>query len=78
MRIPNKRIAVHCAVVTILSTLMVSCNDDDITGNDGLFPGSSTESFYLAMPDGVRLALDVTIPQPLGAGVQVPTIVTMT
>ncbi|UCC49406.1 MAG: CocE/NonD family hydrolase, partial [Gemmatimonadota bacterium] len=78
MRIPNKKIAMHCAVVIILSTLMVSCDDDDITGNDDPFRSGSTESFYLAMPDGVRLALDVTIPQPLGAGVQVPTIVTMT
>jgi len=37
-----------------------------------------TESRYLTMRDGVRLAVDVTRPYPLQRGVQIPAIVAMT
>jgi putative CocE/NonD family hydrolase len=42
------------------------------------FPSHSTQSFYLNSRDGVRLAVDVHIPQPLSAGVQLPAILVMT
>jgi putative CocE/NonD family hydrolase len=43
-----------------------------------VFTDHTTESFYLPMRDGVRVALDVHVPQPLSMAAEVPTIVVMT
>jgi putative CocE/NonD family hydrolase len=39
---------------------------------------SSTDAIYLTMQDGVRIAVDVTLPSPLPTNARIPTIVAMT
>lgn len=45
---------------------------------DPVFPTDTTQSFFLTMRDGVRIAVDAHFPQPLWEGAQLPTIVVMT
>ena len=63
---------------------VVSCDPESITTTvDEVpllqpYPNRTMESRYLTMRDGVRLAVDVHLPSPLPADVQIPTIVMMT
>lgn len=41
-----------------------------------LYSGITSQSFYLPMPDGVRLAVDVHLPKNLPAGARLPAILT--
>jgi putative CocE/NonD family hydrolase len=69
-------------VICVLS--VVSCDPERVvTGTEDIdlgarYGGYTTESIYLTMRDGVRIAADVTLPAPLGAGAQIPTILKMT
>ena len=66
---------------TILLAVLAGCGKDNPTDHgpdETPFSRDTTESFYLTMSDGVRLAVDLTIPEPLGDGGRVPTIIAMT
>lgn len=74
-----KAVLVLCAV-----SLIASCDPESITTTvdqfsyPPSFDNRTTESIYLTMRDGVRIAIDLHLPSPLPAGAQVPTIVAMT
>jgi putative CocE/NonD family hydrolase len=57
-----------------------SCTDNPVESTDTapVFTGKTTESFFLPMGDGVRLAVDLHLPKPLQSGTRVPTVVVMT
>ena len=72
-------------LVVVGALLLAACGvmEDELTSVSELpshptFPDNSTESFYLTMRDGVRIAVDLHLPQPLWFGAEVPTIVSMT
>ena len=68
----------------IILACFAACDPEDVVTTLGefeiprRFTNNRTESIYIAMPDGVQLAVDITLPQPLAAGEEVPTIVMMT
>jgi len=75
-----------CFVIGISClAILTACGEmaDELTSviplpSDAVFSDHTTESFFLIMRDGVRIAVDVHVPRPLAAATQVPAIVVMT
>jgi predicted acyl esterase len=38
------------------------------------YDGQKNEALYIPMSDGTRIAMDVTLPAPLAAGVRIPAV----
>ncbi len=84
----------HQLTATLVMLALVACNspeaDSDRTASDayefgscgspfeGPYGTSDVKSVYVPMRDGVRIALDVVLPDGVPSGERVPTILTMT
>ncbi|MCP4728102.1 MAG: CocE/NonD family hydrolase [bacterium] len=68
-------------IILILSLMLItSCAKDSVVNPDIQQDTDemTTESLYLTMRDGVRIAVDLHLPEPLQEGVEIPAIIMMT
>ena len=85
--VPSRSVAVHwiglrqrrilLAIATCLSMTGALAGDSRHRGGAGL-EAATRSSFYLTMRDGVRIAVDLNLPQSLKAGDKIPALVRQT